>query len=71
MLNIGSRPTVNGKEKRMEVNIFNFNKDIYHERLQIQFVERLRAEQKFDSKEALADQLARDKQQAQKILNTN
>jgi len=71
MLNIGSRPTVNGKEKRVEVNIFDFDKEIYNERLEIQFVRKLRDEQKFNSKEALAEQLVLDKKHAQKILNTH
>jgi len=69
MLNIGSRPTVEGKEKRMEVNIFDFDQDIYDQQIEIFFIERLRAEKKFDSKEGLIDQLKIDQQKAQKILS--
>lgn len=69
MLNIGSRPTVEGKEKRMEVNLFDFNQDIYDEPISINFIQRLRAEQKFESTDELMKQLAEDKLKALKILN--
>ncbi|WP_258103655.1 bifunctional riboflavin kinase/FAD synthetase [Marinoscillum sp. MHG1-6] len=69
MLNIGMRPTVSGEERRIEVNIFDFNKDIYNERLTIHFHELLRAERKFESIDALKEQLALDKLKALKILN--
>ncbi|MEQ8473149.1 MAG: bifunctional riboflavin kinase/FAD synthetase [Marinoscillum sp.] len=69
MLNIGQRPTVSGEERRIEVNIFNFNKDIYNQRISIRFVKLLRKEQKFDGIEALKAQLNRDKQDAMVILN--
>lgn len=69
MLNIGSRPTVDGQDKRIEAHIFNFNEQIYNEKLEIQFVKRLRDEQKFGSKEDLKRQLETDKNQALKILN--
>jgi riboflavin kinase/FMN adenylyltransferase len=68
MLNIGSRPTVNGKEKRMEVNIFDFNEDIYELAITIHFIERLRKEIKFVSTDELKSQLAQDKLNAVKIL---
>lgn len=61
MLNIGTRPTFNGNGRSIEVNIFNFEGDIYGEELEIEFVARIRDEQKFDSLEALAEQLAADK----------
>ncbi len=64
MLNIGWRPTVSGEERRIEVNIFNFDREIYNERLSIQFVRLLRKEQKFDSIEDLKRQLDQDKKQA-------
>ncbi len=68
MLNIGSRPTIAGEEKRMEVNIFNFNNDIYDQQLEVFFVKRLRNEKKFDSIESLTEQLKIDKEHAIKIL---
>lgn len=69
MLNIGQRPTVSGEERRIEVNIFNFNKDIYNQRITIQFVKLLRKEQKFDGIESLKMQLNKDKVDAMAILN--
>lgn len=78
MLNIGIRPTVNSrlpKNKRVkqiiEVNIFDFNEDIYGEEITIKFIKLIRKEEKFPSLEALKDQLLIDKETAQKILSTN
>lgn len=70
MLNIGYRPTVNGKVKSIEVHIFDFANDIYGESLKILFVKRIRAEQKFTDIEALKTQLAIDKKESLKILNS-
>ncbi|MFY0606698.1 MAG: bifunctional riboflavin kinase/FAD synthetase [Cyclobacteriaceae bacterium] len=69
MLNIGQRPTVSGQERRIEVNIFNFDSDIYNQRISIQFVKRLRGEQHFASIEELKNHLSLDKQRATEILN--
>jgi riboflavin kinase/FMN adenylyltransferase len=69
MLNIGYRPTVNGKVKSIEVHIFDFANDIYGENLKILFVKRIRAEQKFADIEALKTQLEIDKKESLKILN--
>jgi len=68
MLNIGQRPTVSGQERRIEVNIFNFEQEIYHEKLTIRFVKRLRAEKKFENIQELSDQLKKDKLLAESIL---
>ena len=64
MMNIGSNPTVEGKGRSMEVHFFDFNKAIYQEILKIEFLKRLRDEQKFDSIEALKFQLNKDKSNA-------
>ncbi len=69
MLNIGWRPTVSGQERRIEVNIFNFDREIYNNRLTIEFVQLLRKEKKFDSIELLKDQLNEDKLQALEALS--
>lgn len=63
MLNIGSRPTVNqnADHRSIEVNLFDFNSDIYGEHLELIFYRKLREEQKFDSLDALKEQLAKDK----------
>jgi len=65
MLNIGYRPTVGGLYKAtMEVNIFEFNENIYGHFIGVEFVKRLRDEIKFDSVEELKIQLELDKIQA-------
>ncbi len=61
MTNIGFRPTINQSELTIEVNIFDFDKDIYGDTITIFFVDRLRSEVKFDSLEALKEQLAEDR----------
>lgn len=68
MANIGFRPTISKSELTIEVNIFDFNKDIYDETITIYFVNRLRNEVKFDNLDALKKQLAVDKINAIKIL---
>ncbi len=69
MLNIGVKPTVSEEQKlTIEVNIFNFDQDIYNEELNISFVSRLRAEQKFNSLDELKAQLAKDKEQVLQVL---
>ena len=69
MLNIGQRPTVSGQERRIEVNIFDFNQDIYNHRVKVAFVRLLRKEQKFSSIEELKEQLNKDRLLAIDILN--
>lgn len=61
MLNIGVRPTVDGSEKTIEVHIINFNDDLYGEEIAIEFVSWIRDEQKFNSIDALKEQLQLDK----------
>lgn len=64
MLNIGVRPTVDGKEKSIEANLFHFGKDIYGETLKIEFLHYLRPEEKFNSLEELKNQLYLDQKNA-------
>jgi riboflavin kinase/FMN adenylyltransferase len=61
MMNIGTNPTVKGKEQTTEVHFFDFDRDIYDEKIQIRLIKRLRDEQKFDSVEKLQEQLQKDK----------
>ena len=68
MMNIGIRPTVNGHELRIEVNILDFEANIYGEELTVHFMKRLRDEKKFDSLEALKEQLKRDRGNVISIL---
>lgn len=66
MMNVGTRPTFNGKQVTLEAHIFNFNEDIYDQLLLVSFVHRIRGEQKFDSPEELAEQLRED---AETVMN--
>ena len=61
MMNIGTRPTIDGKNRVIEVNIFDFSGDIYGETLRVYLKKRLRAEEKFNGLEALKEQLAKDR----------
>lgn len=60
MMNIGTRPTFNGHNVTLETYIMNFSGNLYGQTLLISFVHRIRGEQKFDSPEALAQQLRTD-----------
>ena len=64
MMNIGMRPTVDGKQRTIEVNIFNFDEDIYGEDLKITLKKHLRSEIKFAGLDELKAQLAKDKKDA-------
>ena len=69
MMNIGFRPTVDGSRLAIEVNIFDFDRDIYHTKIRVYVKYFLRAEQKFSGLNALKAQLARDKEMAtQKLI---
>ena len=61
MMNIGLRPTVDGKKRVIEVHIFDFDEDIYGETLQIHIHTYLRGEVKFNGLEELKHQLQKDK----------
>lgn len=65
MLYIGNRPTVDENlEKTIEVNIFDFDYSIYEQDLQVEFIQYLRGDVKFDTLEELKSQLYQDKQAA-------
>ncbi|QCR21356.1 bifunctional riboflavin kinase/FAD synthetase [Pontibacter sp. SGAir0037] len=68
MMNIGTRPTVDGTKLTLEVHILNFSRDIYGQSLTIEFVEQLRLEQKFNGLDALKAQLAKDKEETSRVL---
>ncbi|WP_245896540.1 bifunctional riboflavin kinase/FAD synthetase [Flavobacterium sediminis] len=62
MMSIGFNPTVNENKKlNLEVNLFDFNKDIYNKEIRVCFLKRIRDEEKFDSIELLQTQLEKDK----------
>lgn len=63
MCNIGTRPTVNaGRDRTVETNIFDFDEDIYGLDLKVTFLGKIRDERRFDSLEALKNQLILDRQ---------
>jgi riboflavin kinase/FMN adenylyltransferase len=66
--NIGMNPTFNESVRSIEAHIFDFDRDLYGERLRLELVERLRGEVKFESGEALAKQIAADLKRAREIL---
>ncbi len=69
MLNIGLNPTVNKDDQvRVEVNIFDFNEDIYGKNIRVTFKHRIRDEQKFDTVEELRKQLETDRLAALHML---
>ena len=71
MMNIGTRPTFNGQQTTLEVHVLHLNENLYGQQLRVSFVERLRDEQRFDTMEALKEQLQRDVLQTEEILNKN
>ena len=68
MMNIGNNPTVSGKEKSIEVNLFDFDGDLYNKEITVKLLHRLRDEHKFDSVEHLQEQLQRDKQKSLELI---
>lgn len=68
MMNIGIRPTFDGETKTLEVNIFDFNENIYGKMVQIQFADRIRDEQKFKGIDEIKKQLSNDKETAKNLL---
>lgn len=71
MLNIGTRPTFNNNadNRSIEVNIFDFDGDIYGQEITLGFVEKIRDEQKFSGMNHLAEQLVKDRESARLILS--
>lgn len=62
MMNIGVKPTLGENKLSIEVHLLDFDQDIYNQKIQVNILERLRDEQKFESFEALKSQLEVDKQ---------
>jgi riboflavin kinase/FMN adenylyltransferase len=68
IMNIGNRPTVDGKNQTIEVHLLDFDADIYGENIQVQLTYRLRDEQKFDTIDHLFTQIKEDEKQARKLI---
>jgi riboflavin kinase/FMN adenylyltransferase len=65
---LGTRPTVDGKELLLEAHLFDFERDLYGHELEVQFVARLRSEQKFESLEAMVQQMQLDAALSRRML---
>ena len=69
MLNIGYRPTINnGTDLSIEVHILDFQGDIYHQKMRIEFIDFLRPEEKFNSVDELILQMQKDKEDTIRVL---
>ncbi len=68
MLYIGDRPTVNGKSKVIEVNIFDFNSDIYDQTISVEFIAYIRGDKHFNSLEELKRALQNDEQNVKAVF---
>ena len=71
MMNIGNRPTINGKHQTIEVHFFDFNQNVYHQKITIETLYFLREEQKFDSVKILIHQLKKDEKIARTYIKNN
>lgn len=68
VMSIGYRPTFDGDDLRVEVFLFDFDQNIYGQSVTVYFSHYLRDEEKFDSAEALVQQMKKDEQQARDLL---
>ena len=69
MSSFGTRPTVFGTEPLLEAHLFDFDGDLYGQRIFVEFVARLRDEEKFPDLPSMVAQIQRDDEQARAILN--
>lgn len=70
--NIGNRPTLAGDDRfLLEVHLFDYAQDVYGRHVEVDFVERIRDEQKFESFDALREQILRDTQRAREMHGLN
>jgi len=69
MMNIGTRPTLATEAHiSLEVNIFDFNKDIYNQTIKVEFIKKIRDEQKFNGVDELIEQLKKDKETVKMLI---
>jgi riboflavin kinase/FMN adenylyltransferase len=65
---LGTRPTIAGRELLLEAHLFDFNGDLYGQRLDVAFIGKLRNEERFDNLDALVVQMKIDEEQARAVL---
>lgn len=68
MANLGCNPTVGHTQRHLETHLFGFEGDLYGSELRVELLEKIRDERRFDSVEALREQIEKDKNT---ILKTN
>jgi riboflavin kinase/FMN adenylyltransferase len=66
---LGTRPTVDGTQALLEAHVFDFDGDLYGREIEVEFVAKLRDEQRFATLDALSAQMRRDAAQARQILH--
>ncbi len=66
--NVGYRPTFGSDGLLVETHVFDFDRDVYGKRVRVEFIERVRDEQKFDGPGALVDQIKKDVLKVKEIL---
>jgi len=69
IMNIGYRPTIDGKYQTIEVHLLDFNANLYGENIRVQLAYRLRDEQKFASVDELFTQIKRDESKARELIS--
>ncbi|MDO4190208.1 MAG: bifunctional riboflavin kinase/FAD synthetase [Bacteroidales bacterium] len=69
MLNIGNNPTLNNQNHSIEVHIIDFSQDLYGKTIEIEFVEKIRSEQRFNSLDELRKQIETDRRHIVACLN--
>ena len=69
MLYVGTRPTLNRQETSIEIHIFDFNEDVYNQRISFQILHKIRDEIRFESTAKLIEQLHQDKEMVYRFFN--
>ncbi len=69
--NLGKRPTIGGMKTLLEVHLFNFDEQIYGRRICVEFIKKIRDEEKFDSFETLQKQIFKDCETARKVFGSS
>lgn len=70
-VSVGTNPTFSGRERRVEAFVLDTDEDLYGQRVSLDFVRRLRDMEKFDSAEALVEQVHEDVRQTRQILDAD
>ena len=68
-VSVGTNPTFSGRERRVEAFVLDVNEDFYGQRVALDFVARLRGQLRFDSSEALVEQMKLDVEEARRLLS--